>query len=133
MYSEAAFSQLYREPVIPDRKRKHAAEMLHTLCSKFFIGMNDHFRIGMRLESMSSSLEVGSKVLKVVDLTVEYSRHSSVLIANRLPASRHVYDRKAAHPKRHIPLGIDTLVVWAAVGDGSAHAIQHFRIFVTIR
>jgi hypothetical protein len=87
----------------------------------------------MRLESMPSSLEVGAQILKVVDLTIEHSRHSSVFIADRLPASRHVYDREATHPKSHIPLDIDPLVVRAAVGDGSAHAIQHFRTFVTIR
>jgi hypothetical protein len=113
------------EPVIPDREREHAAEMLHTLCSKLLIGMDNHFRIGMRLESMPSSLEVGAQILKVVDLTIEHSRHSSVFVTDRLPASRYIYDREATHPQRHIPLEKNPLIVRAAVRDGTAHAIQY--------
>ena len=113
--------------LVPKRKSKHAAQVIHQPLSVLLIQVDDGLRIGVGIENVSAPYQVPSQFTKVVDLAVEHHPHSSVFIANRLSAGSNVDDAQAAHAQAYSRAEVVTLVVGTPVGDGHTH-IPHFLL-----
>ena len=77
---------------VPNRESEHTAQIAHTVSAVLFVQMDDDFRVGGRLESVTRSLEFAAKIEEVVDLAVKHDPYGAVLIADRLAAVLEVND-----------------------------------------
>src|SRR5215210_2791615 len=57
--------------VVPNRKRKHSAQVIRARWAILFVSMNDRFGVGVGLEHVTAFLELVSKFVEAVDLSVE--------------------------------------------------------------
>ncbi len=69
-------------PKIADCECKHPIQLLDALRSAFFIGMKYNVGVSLGLESMSSGLQSGSQLGKVVNLAVKSNPDRAVLVAH---------------------------------------------------
>src|SRR5436189_4245744 len=71
-------------PLVPDRKRKHAAEARYKLRTARAIAIEDDFSIGMRSESRALAFQFLPQFPKVIDLAAEGDREAAVGAGHRL-------------------------------------------------
>src|SRR5207302_2200271 len=86
-------------PAIPDRKREHAAKVLHAFEAVFFISMDDRLGVGARCELMAAGNQVAGEVRKIIDLTIEDNHYRAVLVEHRLFSTAEVDDAQPAMPE----------------------------------
>src|SRR5690349_20309345 len=86
--------------------------------------MYDDFRIRVGIEAMSASLEFAAKIREVVDLSVKDDPYGLILVVNRLMTTRNVDDAQPAHAEPDRPLRENAFVIWAAMHDLLAHAVD---------
>src|SRR5437660_9134449 len=91
--------------------------------------MNNDFRIGMRIKSVSFCLKFVPQTKKIVNLSVENDPHGTVFVMDRLVATSDVDDAEAPHAQPHPTLGVYSLVVRAPVDNRSAHFMHSCRIY----
>src|SRR5687767_4583607 len=90
--------------VVPDRERKHSAQVVRASWSILLVSMNDRFRVGIGFESVTAFFEFGSEFLKVVDLAVENDRYRTIFAGDRLGAAGQIDDGKPPHAERYAVL-----------------------------
>ena len=66
---------------VPDRERKHPAQVAHAVGAVLFVEMDDDFRVRGGLEFVTLGLEVAAEIKKVVDLAVKNNPNGSVFVA----------------------------------------------------
>jgi hypothetical protein len=60
--------------------------MFQTRDIPFFVGMEDHFRVGSRSEKMSFLFKPFPDLLEIIDLSVEYDPEATILVGQGLMA-----------------------------------------------
>jgi hypothetical protein len=98
--------------------------MLWTIGAVFVVSMDDGFGVAVGVELVTEFLELLSQFEIVVDLAVVDDPGGSILIVNWLMTAGDVDDGKTAHPEPGRAIEIETIVVWATMTDGGAHARQ---------
>jgi hypothetical protein len=77
--------------------------------------------IAVRSESVPAGLQLAAKLAKIVYLTVEYDRDSSILVVDRLLPTLEIDDCQASHGKADGVLVQQALSVWASTPDLVVH------------
>jgi hypothetical protein len=90
--------------------------------------MDDALGVGIRIERMSALLKFPTQFLEVVYLAVEDDPDRLILVVDGLVATGKVDDAQATHAYLRLPVGIDALVVGAAMHDQLAHCLGDGRI-----
>ena len=57
--------------VVPNRESKHPAQVVRARWTKLFVSMNDGFRVGVGLERVATFLELASKFVEAIYLSIE--------------------------------------------------------------
>src|SRR5215469_4011290 len=99
--------------------------MLDTARAEFFIEMDDNFSITRCSEAMPPGFQLLSKVLVVVDLTIQYDPDCFVFIGNRLISCLQVNDAESPHSKTHWTTHVVTVVIRPSVRHAVAHRAYH--------
>src|ERR1700674_2915126 len=110
--------------LIVDGESEHAAQLLHTVGSHFFVEMNDYFRIGLGVETMPAPLEFRAKLRKVVDFAVKDDPRTPVLVEHRLVTAGKINDAEAPHPETRAILNEDAFVIRTPVDNPVAHLLD---------
>src|SRR5687767_5737870 len=56
--------------LVPDGEGEHPVEATHASRAPFLIGLEHHFRVGLRMEAVPARLELDAEIREVVDLAV---------------------------------------------------------------
>jgi len=86
--------------------------------------MDDHFRVGMRVELVPARFELLSQLQEIVNFAVKHDPYTPVFIVDGLPPAGKINDAEPPHAQTDGPLGIDAFIVRPAVHDGLAHAMD---------
>src|SRR2546425_9607313 len=113
---------------IPNRKRKHPAQVLWTIGAPLVVGVNDSFRIAVGIELVAELFELLAQLAIVVDLAVENNPGGAVLIMNRLLSVREIDDREPPHRQSHPIAEIETVIVRTTMTNRLVHAREQLTI-----
>ena len=87
--------------------------------------MYKHLSVGVAVKRVSGGLELGTQLLKVVDLAVECDGHIAVDAGHRLATRlRQVQDGQAAKAHRHVAVKILATHIGAAMNDTIHHGLK---------
>jgi hypothetical protein len=86
--------------------------------------VNDNFSIGMSREAVTMGFELLAQFQEVKNLSIEHHPDGSVLVENRLVTASKVNDAKPSHSEAHAVLHKHTFVVWSAMYNRIAHAMD---------
>src|SRR5262249_2234622 len=135
-------------PLVPEGKGEHPIERTNTGLASIFIEMDDRLGVALRRKSVSSRLELGSKLAVVVDLAIENYPDRVVLIRERLGTRYQVDDTESPVTEPDAPapfwgfrtvrvagdhrptpatLEVDALAVRTAVAKDLTHSCQHLE------
>src|SRR5246127_310504 len=79
--SDAVASQEQRfVPIIPNGEGKHSAQFFNAGFAQVFIEVNDCLRVALRSKTVAAAQQILTKLLIVVDFTVENNVDAAVLI-----------------------------------------------------
>ncbi len=110
--------------VVPDCDGEHPAQMLHAVVAILFVGMHDGFGIAVCAEAVTPARQFFAQLAMVVDLAVEDDQDALIFIEDWLASAGHIYDRKSAHAQRNAVAHPDALLVWTAMANHRAHALD---------
>ncbi len=110
---------------VPQCEPEHPVEALEKAIAHLFVQMHDDFGVAVGGEAVAGALELRSQLAEVVDLPVADYDERAVLVEDGLMAAAHIDDRQAAHAEQDLRVPIRALVVWTAVDDRCAHAIEY--------
>src|SRR5437667_8574602 len=123
LLSHAIASQEKRfRAFIPNRKRKHPAQVLWTIGSPLVVGVNDSFSIAVGIELVAELFELLAQLAIVVDLAVENNPCRAVLIMNRLLSVGEIDNREASHRQSDAVAEIEPVVVRTTMMNRFVHA-----------
>ena len=80
---------------VPERKGKHAPQMLNAVIAMFFVKMKDHFHIRGGTEAVTLLYKFFTERRTVVDLSVAHQYEGIVFIQDRLVTCRKIDDAEA--------------------------------------
>ncbi len=103
--------------IIPDGETEHPVESIQYLGAPLFIAVNDDLGIRARAKDVSERLELASKLVEIVDLTVENDPDRFLLIRHRLMSACNIDNRKAAKSEPNRAIYVVALVVRTTVRD----------------
>ena len=108
--------------LVPDRERKHSAELVDALLAPFFVRMNNRFSIRACAVAMALRFKMPANIGMVVDFAVEDDPDRSVFVREWLLAGAQVDD--AQSPMRESGKGVDVQAgfVRTAMLEDVAHA-----------
>src|SRR4051812_36467832 len=109
--------------VIPDRKRKHAAQVIDAGCAVLLVGVNYPFSIGTRLEDVPVRFQLSLQLLKVVDLAVEDDSRATIFARDWLMSTGKVDDRQAPHAEGHPVFQHEAGIVRSTIPDDFTHVV----------
>jgi hypothetical protein len=107
--------------LIPNRERKHPAEVTHALSPVLLIEMDYNFGVRGGLEAVTRSLESLPELRKIVDLAVENDPNGLVFVGKRLPSSIDVDNAEAPVPESDSGVKIVSFVVRAPMRKRGVH------------
>src|SRR2546421_2687568 len=113
---------------IPNRKRKHPAQVLWTIDAPLIVCVNDSFSVAVGIELVAELFELLAQLAIVVDLAVENNPCRAVLIMNWLLSVREIDDRKTPHGQSHAVAEIKAIVVRTAMTNRFVHAREQLAI-----
>ena len=113
---------------VPKRECKHSIEAIDTVASPLFIGMDNDFRVGLRLKLMPVAKQLFAQFDVIVNLSVKDKLQAAVFIAQRLRSALEVDDAQAAHADTHPWSCEASLPVRATMPNYPGHAIEQFAI-----
>ena len=102
---------------VPDRERKHTAQVAHAVGAVLFVQMDDDFGVRGSLELVTVGLEVPTEIKKVVDLAVKNDPNGAVFVRDWLAAVLDVNDAQPTMSQADHAVEVITLVVRAAVPE----------------
>src|SRR2546428_6701167 len=94
--------------------------------SILLIQMDDHLRIGMRLERVAAADHLLSQCLEVVDLAVEDHPDGAVFVRQRLMTGVQINDAEPPHAQSDVVADKEAAVIRSPMRDGRAHALHFF-------
>src|SRR5579864_7592462 len=125
--------RLYAQPVarnkklafaaVPDRKRVHAAQVLHAIASVLLKQVDDGFGVAPGAIAVSARLEIFAQILMVVQFSVVNDPEIFVFVRDGLMSGLNIDDAQPPHGKSDIRLHEEAIIVRPAVND----ALVHFR------
>src|ERR1700722_3537278 len=96
--------------------------------------MDDRFCIAVGNVAVAALDELLAQRQMVVNFSIEYDPERAVFVRDRLMTACHIDDTEPAHADADGPVGIKTVVVGPAMGDGDTHCAQSCgacpRIFI---
>jgi hypothetical protein len=93
------------------------------------IGIKDHFRIRIRLETLAKQDQLTANLLEIVDLSIENNPVIPDRILHRLATTRaEINDTRATMIQSESLSNPYPLVVWAAVNHALSHPGQDLQI-----
>ena len=119
--------QAFALALVPDRQRKHPAQLLDAGFAACLVGSKNHFSVALGHELDAFQLERPAQFAKVVDLAAEDDGQAAVWRGHRLmPGGAQVDDRQsrmreAGHARRGVPL---PHAVRATVSKRRLHRVQ---------
>jgi hypothetical protein len=108
-------------PAVPDQEREHAAQILKTVDSVFFVKVEDGLGVGVGAELASFTNQATPQFLVVVDLTVEDDPDRAIRIAHRLLAAVQIDDAQTPMTQRDVTTQENPFVVRPAVSQAPSH------------
>ena len=114
-------------PPVVQRDRELAVQVLHETVAVLLVEVDDHLRVGVRVEAVPLALEVAPQLDVVEDLAVEDDPDGLVLVVDRLPAALEVDDREAGVGEAHASVHQGAEAVGAAMLQGPNHRL-HLRL-----
>src|SRR4030095_8323864 len=79
-------------PFIPKSKGKHSVQTIQACGPEFLIKMHNDFAVGSRFVPVTYLFDLGSKVLEVINFSVEGNPNRLVFIRNGLSSSNRKID-----------------------------------------
>ena len=113
---------------IPDRKGKHAAQVLYAVAPIFFVQMNDGFGVAVGAVDVPAGIQAFAEFLVVVDFAVEDDPYVSGFVTDGLVSGGDVNNAQAAHANADRAVGKNAVIIGAAVRHFRAHAAQRSGI-----
>ena len=106
---------------VPDGKGEHAAQVVDTVASIFFVEVDNGLGVAVGAVAMALGCQAFSQSRMVVDFSVENDPDRAVFVADGLVAGGEIDDAQAAHAQAHGAVGEHAFVVGPAVQHGAAH------------
>ena len=107
--------------LVPNRKRKHAAQVIRTIGAILIVGVNDRFGVAVGVERVAEFLQFLAQFAVVVDLAVENDPGGAILVVNGLLPALQIDDREASHAQPDGIVEVEAVVVWSPMTNGGAH------------
>ena len=115
-------------PLIPNRKCKHAPQMLDAIHAEHLIGLEHYFCIAARGKCAASGSQFRAQFMIVVYLSVISQAQALILTGHRLLTMLKVDDRKAPVTEADAPTRVQAFLVGTAVSQDIAHPTQTFYV-----
>src|ERR1051326_4730326 len=87
---------------VPERKRKHAAQVLDEIKPVLFVEMKNGFAVAVGLKLMAELVESLAQFDEVVNLAVRDERECAVFVVKRLPTAVEIDDAQTTHRQHHV-------------------------------
>ena len=99
--------------------------MFYAALAVFFKGVDNRFRVGMRLEFMAERFQLALQLAEVVNLAIKNNGDFFITAGDGLVSAREVDDGKTAHAERDFAFNHHPLIVRPAMTYRAAHAVEH--------
>ena len=109
---------------VPDRKGKHAPQILDAIASVGFVQMQDRLGVAAVLKFVAASDEIFAMVGVVIDLAVINDRASAVAVKHRLRSVGDIDDAQAPVAETDVAIDINAPVIRPAMMQNVAHRDQ---------
>src|SRR5581483_9256834 len=109
---------------VPNRKRKHPAEVTDAFGPILFVRMEDGLSIRSRLITMPCGFKSGPESGVIIDLAVVSDPQRAILVAHRLPAALDIHHRQPPVAQVRVRIVVETKVVRPAMPDRLRHPPQ---------
>src|SRR5580698_6150568 len=109
---------------VPQRKREHAAESFYTRRAILLESVENRFRVGPAVITMSGLLQLRPQIGVIEDLSVVCQKQLAGFLRHRLLASRQIHDAQAAMPQEGVCVGVESVRVRSAMADLAGHPRQ---------
>ena len=106
---------------VPDRKRKHPAQMVDAAWTELFPQVNDGFGVAGSPKTMTARGEFLAQLAVVVDLAIEDDPDRSIFVADRLLAAVQVDDAQASHAQPDAITQVHTFFIRPSMHQHLAH------------
>ena len=110
--------------LVVNHKRVHAAQAVDQVLAPLLVAVHQDLGVGVAVEGVAGCLQLGAKLLEVIDLAVENDRDLAVVARHGLSASfGKVKNRKTTEAKGNV---VDDMLA-AHIGTTVDDAIHHGR------
>ena len=117
--------------LVPDDEGVHTAQAIEYGLAPLFVAVQEALGVGAAVELIALGLELGAKLLEVVDLAVEDDDDAAVLVGHGLSASLgQVEDRQAAEAQGNAAVDKLTAHVGTAMDDAVHHLGEHLGLVI---
>src|SRR5262245_62122362 len=112
-------------PRIPDRKGKHAIEVLDTVLTPPLVGMHHDFSVALRMKLMAQCFKLYTQLLKIIGFPIIRNDHIACLIGHWLVTSRRQVDnRQAPMAEPYGAINIETFPIRATMHEAVSHGLD---------
>ena len=117
--------------LVPDDEGVHTTQAIEYGLAPLFVAVQEALGVGAAMELIALGLELGAKLLEVVDLAVEDDDDAAVLVGHGLSASLgQVEDRQAAEAQGNAAVDKLTAHVGTAMDDAVHHLGEHLGLVI---
>ena len=117
--------------LVPDDEGVHTAQTIEYRLAPLLVAVQEALGVGAAVELIALGLELGAKLLEVVDLAVEDDNDAAVLIGHGLSAGLgQVEDRQAAEAEGNAAVDKLTAHVGTAMDDAVHHLGEHLGLVI---
>src|SRR5205085_526446 len=113
---------------VPNRERKHPAQVFWTVCAELIVSVNDGFGVAVGVKGMAQFFQLRPQFEIVVDLAVENDPRAAVLVVNRLRSAFEIDDCEAAHSETDGAVEVEAIVVGTTMTNRIAHSRQQLLV-----
>src|SRR5574341_508975 len=114
--------------LIPNRERKHAAQMLWAIGAILFVSGNDRFRVAIGIELVAKLLELLAQLAIVVNLSIENDPFRAIAAMNWLLPGCQIDNGKTAHREADAVTEVKAVIVGPAVINRLVHPLEQMTI-----
>ena len=117
--------------LVPDDEGVHAAQAIEYGLAPLLVAVQEALGVGSTVELIALGLELGAKLLEVVDLAVEDDNDAAVLIGHGLSAGLgQVEDRQAAEAQGNAAVDKLAAHVGTTMDDAVHHLGEHLGLVI---
>ncbi len=111
---------------VPDNESIHSAKLLWKTSSPLLVTVDECLGVGIGVELMTCVNKLLTKLLIVINFSVEKENKIFVLVVNRLSAAVKVDNGKTSESERNTVVYIVVCVIGTSVGNSVAHILDDF-------